>query len=424
MSSSAEDYATIKEYLLGRLADEDREEFEQRFFTDEELFEKLQEAEDDLIDDFLSGNLSQDEVDLFQQNFLIGRKREQELRISKAWQNFAAAHAGEKPPKPVNVSNWWQLFLQYAPRIGAVAGLIVVAAVGLWQFMQSEVDKGLYALNAAYKQERPLQSRITNLDYAPYNGTRGSDSKNVDQNELNEAELTLQRVVNNKPTPEAHHAFGKVFLAKKEFDKAIEQFEMALKGNPKNAEIYADLGAAFLEKGQLEIERAKTDNAESGKGVESFARSLDNLNKALQLDQNLSEALYNRGLVDEAMGRLREADDDWRKYLEKDPKSKWADEARARLTKIEQQRKTTSETGEEIFKRFLSELNSGDEEAVWATVSNYQNRTGNVVVEPLIDTYLEAASQNQKEEADRAIKHLTDVGDLQRRKTGDAFFLT
>jgi len=101
MSSSGKDEVTIRNYLLGQLSDEDREEFERRYFSDEELFDELQAAEDDLIDDFLSGNLSQAEVDMFQQNFLVGRKRERQLRVGKAWRNFAAAHAGEKPPKSV-----------------------------------------------------------------------------------------------------------------------------------------------------------------------------------------------------------------------------------------------------------------------------------------------------------------------------------
>ena len=424
MLPSGEDDVTIRQYLLGKLSDEDREEFERRYFSDEKLFDRLQPAEDDLIDDYLSGNLSQADAGMFHQNFLIGSKRQRQLRVGKAWRNYAAAHAGEKPPDRGKVSSWWPLFLQYAPRIGAIAGLVVIGAIGVWQLIPSEIDNGLYALNAAYKQERPLQSRITKFDYAPYNTTRGSAPGNIDQNKLSEAKLTLQTVVNKKPTPKAHHAFGKVFLAGKEFDKAIEQFELALKGDTNNAQIYADLGAALLEKGKLEIERAKSNSAESGKGVESFARSLENLNKALQLDKNLSEALYNRALLHESMGLLPQAEDDWRKYLEKDPNSKWAGEAGSHLSAIEQQRKQSSETPKQIFERFLSEYNSGNEEATSNIVSDQQNRSGNVVVEHLIEDYLEAATQNQKEEADRAIKRLTYVGDLQSRKSGDGFFLT
>lgn len=425
MLSIGDDEVTVRQYLLGKLSDEDREEFERRYFSDEELFDKLQAGEDDLIDDYLSGDLSQADAGMFHQNFLIGSKRQRQLRIGKAWRNYAAAHAGEKPPEPVKGSNWWQLFLQYAPRIGAVAGVVVIVGIVVWLVIPSEVDNGLQALNAAYKQERPLESRITRFDYAPYDtNTRGAAPRNVDQNQLNEADLTLQRVVNKKPTPKAHHAFGKVFLAKKEFDKAIEQFDLALKGDSDNAQIYADLGAALLEKGKLEIERAESDRAESGKGVESFARSLEALNKALQLDPDLLEALYNRALLHESMGLLPQAEDDWRKYLEKDPNSKWAGEAGGHLSVIEQQRKQSSETPKKIFERFLSAFNSGNEEAARDIVSDQQNRSGNVVVEHLIDDYLEAATQNRKEEADRASKRLAYVGELQHRKNGDGFFLT
>ena len=90
--------------------------------------------------------------------------------------------------------------------------------------------------------------------------------------------------------------------------------------------------------------------------------------------------------------------------------------------KIEQERKKTSETSEEIFKRFLSEYDSGNEDGLWTTVSSYQNRTGNVVIEQLIDSYLEAAIQNKKEDASRALQQLSYLGDLQIRKDEDRFF--
>ena len=426
MSSSTDDYATIREYLLGRLADEDREEFEQRFFADEELFDKLQTAEEELIDDFLSGSLSQDEAHLFQKNFLIGSKREQELRIGKAWRNYAAAHAEEKPPAPGLLSLLRQLFSRaYAPKLATAAGIIVVAGIVVSQFIPTDLDKGLAALDAAYKQERPLESRITRLKYAPYapNSTRGPDTSTVNQSELTEAELKLRGAVKDKPTPRAHHAVGKFYLAKKEFDKAIENFQEALQGDPNNAQIYADLGAALLEKGKLEI-GAKTgsDNTQSGKGIKDLGQSLENLNKALELDNKLLEALFNRALLHESMSLLPQAEEDWRKYLERDPQSQWADDARKALARVEQKRKDTSETREQIFQRFLNEFNSGDEAKLWSTVSSYQNRTGNVVVEQLIDAYLVATTQNKKEDADRARQKLSYLGDLQNRKSGDRFF--
>ena len=426
MSSSTDDDATVRQYLLGRLTDEDREEFERRFFTDAELFNKLQNGEDDLVDDFLGGNLSREDVDLFQQNFMIGSKREQQLRIGKAWRNYAATHPDDKPPTPGFFSLLRQLFSRtYVPRLATAAGAIVVAAFAVWQLIPSELDKGLAALDAAYQQERPLESRITRLHYAPYapNPTRGPDTSKVNQSELTQADIKLREVVADKPTPRAHHALGKFYLANKEFDKAIEQFQEALKGDKDNAQIYADLGAALLEKGKPLIPvKPSSDNAQSGKGMKYLGDSLENLNKALELDNNLLEPLFNRALVHEYMGLLADAEDDWRKYLERDPNSKWADDARNFLARVEQKRKSTSETRQQIFQRFLSEFDSGDEAGAWTTVSSYQNRTGNVVVEQLIDAWLEAVAGDKKDDADRARQQLSYLGKLQLRKNGDRFF--
>ena len=74
----------------------------------------------------------------------------------------------------------------------------------------------------------------------------------MNKTDLQRAELTLLDALHNKPTPAVHHALGKVYLAKKQFDDAIKEFDEALKGDPKNAKLYSDLGAAWLEKGKID----------------------------------------------------------------------------------------------------------------------------------------------------------------------------
>ncbi|HEU5131282.1 MAG TPA: tetratricopeptide repeat protein, partial [Pyrinomonadaceae bacterium] len=83
-------------------------------------------------------------------------------------------------------------------------------------------------------------------------------------------------------------------------------------GSTNQAQIYNDLGVAWLEKGD-------------------FNRSLESFNKALQLDSNLSEALFNRALCYERQSRFAEAKADWNEYLKRDSSSPWADEARRHL---------------------------------------------------------------------------------------------
>jgi len=116
-----------------------------------------------------------------------------------------------------------------------------------------------------------------------------------------------------KPDPQVLHALGKVYLARKEFDKAIERFNEALKADPKNAQLYSDLGAAWLEKGRID-----RDGKEPGKGMEELGRSLENLNKALELDPNQLEALFNRALCEAELTLYVQAESDWREYLKKE----------------------------------------------------------------------------------------------------------
>ena len=58
MSSQNVTHSLIVDYLLGRLAESELERFERSYLTDEDLFNELQEVEEELIDDYASGALT------------------------------------------------------------------------------------------------------------------------------------------------------------------------------------------------------------------------------------------------------------------------------------------------------------------------------------------------------------------------------
>ena len=51
--------------------------------------------------------------------------------------------------------------------------------------------------------------------------------------------------------PKILHELGRVYLAEKNFDDAIKQFEKAVKLAPNNAKLHNDLGVALMEKAKL-----------------------------------------------------------------------------------------------------------------------------------------------------------------------------
>ena len=61
---------------------------------------------------------------------------------------------------------------------------------------------------------------------------------------------------------------------------------------------------------------------------------LDPVDRALRLAPNLEEALFNRALILERLGRLAWARDAWQLYLQSDSRSPWAAEAREHLKRL------------------------------------------------------------------------------------------
>jgi len=300
----------IKSYVLGETDEAESEAIEKMMLTDDELFEELLMIEDEVIDQYLTQKLSPELRSRFEKNFLVTPERFEQVKFARAFDRYVSAHTASpsRTSETAHFSQRWFHLSSSSARAIVFAVALLVIGIGAWQFFyrQSDVERGLIALNAAYREERPLEARISNLDYAPFPTKRaGAATEKVDQNELNRAELTLLEALKKNSSPPVHHALGQVFLAKREFGKAIEQFDAAIKTDPGNAQLYADLGAAWLEKGKLDRE------ADLGKGMEGLGRGLENLNKALEMTPNSLEALFNRALCEEQMTLYSQAENDW-----------------------------------------------------------------------------------------------------------------
>ncbi|MFY9554265.1 MAG: CHAT domain-containing protein, partial [Blastocatellia bacterium] len=262
-----------------------------------------------------------------------------------------------------------------------------------------------------------VEGRVTALGYAPLRNTRGADEGGVDEASLRRAELILIEEVSNRPTPAARHALGRLYLTRKEFDKAIEQFELALSTDDKNARLHSDLGLALLEKG-----KAEHSNEDSGKGLEAFAKSLEHLNKATELDGSLLEPLFNRALAHTEMHLIEQAEQDWRDYLARDSNSRWADEARQHLRSLEENPTKKAQTKQEIIQEFVSAYESGDHEQAWATIRQSRDSlSGMMIWEQLVDGYLQASLEGNGAQATRKLEALEYAGRLESEKSGDLY---
>lgn len=123
------DDRTLRKYLLGAVSEAEENEIGLRLMTDEDLSTFLEHIENELLEDFITGNLSSDEQRLFRQNYLISDRRRSLLNEVKLLR--AEALGGEKKPaKMAAASKPSAGFLSFfrTPAFAGFAALVLVAA--------------------------------------------------------------------------------------------------------------------------------------------------------------------------------------------------------------------------------------------------------------------------------------------------------
>lgn len=432
----------VRRYLLQQLSEPEQEAFELRLLTEDELSEELEIVEDELILEYIGNELSRDERVSFEDTFLVHPERQRKLQAAQALQRYL----DRNPYRPVSTPglfkqlvHWIRSYLfpgshrmafadgpggatvLHRSLVGVIA-LLVVGVVGftIWRLaiQPSNLQQGLLALNEAYRANRPVEARVSGIDYAPFDTLRSGKPERVNDGELKRAEYLMLESFNKRQDAASYHALGRLFLLQRDLDKAIEYLEQARKADDNNPQIYADLGAAYLEKGKAELDRAsETLSPSSGKSVETFGRSLDYLKRALELDPELLEALFNRALVHRYQGLYREAEADWQTYLQKDSSSKWAEDARHNLKLLQEKRSRKSEDQSKPFDVFIQAYRTRDDELAWKTYAHNHQPKGNLVTNKLLD-HLLADTNWRTSESFKALEYL---GELERRKTNDAY---
>ncbi|MFN0119628.1 MAG: hypothetical protein ACKV2V_03910, partial [Blastocatellia bacterium] len=413
--------------LLGQLTPDEEEETEVRLLNDADLQARLHTAELSLMDDFVLGNLNADEAKCFENYFLNSterRRRVDTLRYLRAKAMADMPERAETDRPATKEPGWltrlikkmsdWRLF------IPVTAGVILALGIGVfaWRTLRpvSPVAEGLAALKQAWRDERPIESRLSGFDHAHFVSRRGAAEQSANYTIRDQAARALLAAVNTHPDATSRQALGGHYLLEGAADKAIDQLEQAASAAPGNALIHNDLGAAMMEKA-----RRNFSQDDSGKSLETMARALEHFSQALQLHPASAEARFNRALCYQYLKLPKLAEDDWRKYLDLDPRSPWADEARRYLTLLEEQKKRAAFDRDNLLRDFIAADQAGDTEQVWKLFRRGRQPSGYQIVDQLLDQYLSLATQNRGAEAQHPIDLLTRAGKLELEKTGDRF---
>lgn len=125
MKLDANSEILIRRYLLAALSEDDRERVETRLMTDDGFFQQIGLVEDELIDQYLDGELSSADCRRFEETFLCAAERQQKLRFARALRAYAAEHAPAAATTPVP---WWHSLVRMVNPPRPVLAYSVLAA--------------------------------------------------------------------------------------------------------------------------------------------------------------------------------------------------------------------------------------------------------------------------------------------------------
>lgn len=136
--------ALVREFLLGELADEERERIENLFLTDPPTRDRVLTSEQELIEDYLEDNLSEADKKRFVARYAQTYEQRRNLRITKSIQAWAVAQAGEPQTAAATVSGWsrfWTRF-RFKPVFAIpVAVMILIAVVLAIVWLNSRMER-------------------------------------------------------------------------------------------------------------------------------------------------------------------------------------------------------------------------------------------------------------------------------------------
>lgn len=126
MNTPGDETAALRSFLLGRLSEPEQTRLEEELLTDDETFNSLVAVEDDLIDDYVRGELTAAEARLFEQRFLCSEERRARVEFARTLSEHLGAETGQRvPSERTGLPGEWGL------RLAVAASLLLAIAAGV-----------------------------------------------------------------------------------------------------------------------------------------------------------------------------------------------------------------------------------------------------------------------------------------------------
>jgi anti-sigma factor RsiW len=172
MTDHTQRQSLIHRYLLGRVSLEERAELEDHYFKDDNLFEELVAAENDMIDAYVSGKLSATDREQFESYFLSTPERQERVEFAKSLMKMKHGAALQVPPAgATHVRRGWVGFLEASSpgmRVALATVLVIALAGASWMAvvnrkLNHQLETARAAQAEAQQREQELRQQMADL---------------------------------------------------------------------------------------------------------------------------------------------------------------------------------------------------------------------------------------------------------------------
>lgn len=255
----------------------------------------------------------------------------------------------------------------------------------------------LQKLAAAASHHHPVEGRLSTLPWTPRPSRRepGSRSRGTtpdadEQALLLEAGEEIQRALRTAADPPAVQALATFLLIEGHPERAVAALELlASQANPAPA-VLADLTTAYTE-------RAHRNGVDH-----DLVLALKAANRAVALAPEASETRYARAFALDNLHLSSQATAAWEAFLEVDPSSPWADDARRRLALLA--RPTDRERWLNDKDRLLAAARADDLETVRTLTRDHPAQVRDLVLDEVLPSWARSISDGRTEEATELLR--------------------
>jgi hypothetical protein len=276
MKETVNDNHKIKLYLLGAATEEERRQVEELLFLEDDYEEQIKVVEDDLIENYLSGNLSDDEKNRFERHFLTTPQHRENVNRARSLRNYVFSQLDEKEfveNKGDSESLWsvWMTFFRKYSTLGfAVASAILLAVLGLF-FINNVSEK--QRLNTQISEKTVLQEKITDLE------KQLNTERERNQSLTNQLESTREQIAQTTPPNLQETPLPKITTVKRERETA------AIK-NPESSKITRKQLILISQTAVLELSAGQTMNGSEDVKTVVITPKTKNLQLKLAVESN------------------------------------------------------------------------------------------------------------------------------------------